>query len=320
MFVSLPIGAFIAAFCVLVPTPWHWRARSVPTLSMIAWLFIGNLTFAINAVIWVDSVRIVVPVWCDIVTKLQMGATVGLPAACLCLAIRLESIASVRNATVTHQMKVRRIIFDLCMCWGLPMLYMTLHTVVQGHRFDIVENFGCRPTIYVSVVAIFLVFIPPLVLSVGTLGFAGMALVHFFRRRVTFAKHLAQTDSAMTSARYFRLMLMAIVEMVFTTVISSLNVWFTSRDGLRPWLGWDGVHSGFKQIGQFPFAFIPTSDRQWTFVLWWSVPVTSYVFFIFFAFGEDAMKEYRKVLPWFRHRILRRRPSDANSPYSGYVR
>jgi hypothetical protein len=66
MHYELPIGAFVASFLVLVPLPWHWRARNVPTLSLIAWLFISNMTYAINAVIWADSIDIVAKVWCDI--------------------------------------------------------------------------------------------------------------------------------------------------------------------------------------------------------------------------------------------------------------
>jgi pheromone a factor receptor len=66
MHTELPVGAFIAAFAVLIPLPWHWRARNVPTLSLIAWLFASNIIIGINAIIWAGNVNIVVPVWCDI--------------------------------------------------------------------------------------------------------------------------------------------------------------------------------------------------------------------------------------------------------------
>jgi hypothetical protein len=66
MHAELTAGAFIAAFTVLIPWPWHWRARSVPTLSMIIWLFITNIIFAVNTIIWAGSIAERVPVWCDI--------------------------------------------------------------------------------------------------------------------------------------------------------------------------------------------------------------------------------------------------------------
>lgn len=51
-----------------------------------------------------------------------------------------------------------------------------LDYIVQGHRFDIIEEYGCRPTTYVSVPAIFLIWVPPLMLSVIALGFACMPI------------------------------------------------------------------------------------------------------------------------------------------------
>ncbi|KAI0053492.1 fungal pheromone STE3G-protein-coupled receptor [Auriscalpium vulgare] len=306
MHVELPIAAFIAAFVVLIPIPWHWRARQVSTLSIIIWLFLSNIIYAVNAIIWSDNVRVVMPVWCDIATKLQMGSNVALPAACLCLCIHLERIASVRQVSIDRKMKQRWFVFDILMCWGLPIIYMALHYVVQGHRFDIVEDFGCRPTTYVSVAAIFLVFLPPMILSMATFIVAGLALRHFFRRRASFSKHLQNSQSGLSSSHYFRLILMSLVEMVWSLTISSLNVAFTTRGGLRPWHDWNFVHSGFLQVGQFPLAVVPEGIRRWTFALWWAIPVSTFVFVAFFASGEEAMKEYRAIYQWCRRVVLRR--------------
>jgi pheromone a factor receptor len=144
MHVEMPLGAFVAALLVLVPLPWHWRARNVPTLSMIVWLFVSNVIFAVNSLIWAGNVDLVVPVWCDIgestvsssvlhvpmtsmiATKIQIGATMALPVCCLCICIHLERIASTRHVQTTDTQKRQRMIFDVLMCWGLPMVYMVL--------------------------------------------------------------------------------------------------------------------------------------------------------------------------------------------------
>lgn len=76
------------------------------------------------------------------------------------------------------------------MCIGLPLVFMALRTylgqdwlirlisyldyIVQGHRFDIIEDFGCRPTIYYSIPAIFIVWMPPLLTASGALVYSGM--------------------------------------------------------------------------------------------------------------------------------------------------
>ncbi|KAJ7243441.1 putative fungal pheromone GPCR, STE3-type [Mycena rebaudengoi] len=284
MHYELPIGAFVASFLVLVPLPWHWRARNVPTLSIIAWLFLSNIMLGVNAIIWADNIRIVAKVWCDITTKFQVGATMALPMCCLCLCIHLERIASVRQVRTTPEQKRRRMYFDLAMCWGVPAISMALHYIVQGHRFDIVQDFGCRPATYISVAAICLVWVPQLIAVLLTLLFAGAALFHFFQRRLTFARHL-QDSSALTPSRYFRLMAMAIVQMVWATFVTGTNMWLSCRDGLRPWISWADVHSNFGRVAAFPRVFIPQEQWAWTYFIFWTVPLTALMFFAFFASG-----------------------------------
>jgi hypothetical protein len=132
------------------------------------------------------------------------------------------------------------------------------------------------------------------------------ALCHVVRRRMDFSKHLSQAQSALTTARYFRLMLMTIVLMVWTTIVSSINLAFSFRGGMQPYVSWSFVHAGFLGVGQFPTVFIPPAALSWSFALWWAVPVSSYIFTAFFAFGEDAMKEYKAVYHWIRIHIFRR--------------
>ncbi|KAF8963266.1 GPCR fungal pheromone mating factor [Flammula alnicola] len=311
MRIELPIGAFIAAALVLVPLPWHWRARNVPTLSIIAWLFVSNVVYGINAIIWANNVNIVVPVWCDITTKLQIGATMALPACCLCLCIHLERISSVRQVNTSYKEKRRRMLFDCLMCWGIPIIYMALHYIVQGHRFEIIEDLGCRPAIYNSIQSILIVWVPPLVVVVATLIFAGLALYHFLQRRITFARHLQDSNSALTTSRYFRLMAMAIVQMVWGALLIGINMWFTCRNGLRPWISWEDVHFNFSRVGLFPEFLIPPFVLRITYFSWWTIPATSVLFFAFFAFGQDAVKEYKACFLWIQRVIFRRKATES---------
>ena len=66
MHAELPYVAFLAALLVLIPLPWHWRARNIATLSMIAWLFVINVIYGVDAIIWYHNVAKVALVWCDI--------------------------------------------------------------------------------------------------------------------------------------------------------------------------------------------------------------------------------------------------------------
>ncbi len=73
---ELPVVSFLCAFLVLVPLPWHWRAGTVPTIAITIWLFLGNFVNGVNSAVWLDNVRVVVPVWCDI------GGWYGLRSLC----------------------------------------------------------------------------------------------------------------------------------------------------------------------------------------------------------------------------------------------
>lgn len=50
---------------------------------------------------------------------------------------------------------------------------MSLDTVVQGHRFDILENIGCYPVIYNTIPAYFLVFMWPVLLGCVSFVYSG---------------------------------------------------------------------------------------------------------------------------------------------------
>lgn len=186
--------------------------------------------------------------------------------------------------------------------------------MVQGHRYDLVEDFGCRAAIYVSLASIFLVWLPPIIIVILTLGFASAALYHFFRRRLTFARHLHEASS-LTPSRYFRLMAMALVQMLWTTIVTVADMAFTLRPGLRPWISWDDVHSNFGRIAVFPTLFIPAQTLVITYFIWWTVPISAFLFASFFAFGEDAKREYsacwHSLVALFRRVFRRPAPTPA---------
>jgi pheromone a factor receptor len=58
--------SFAGFLLVILPAPWHWRARNIATLSLIFWVGLANLTVFVNTVVWADNYRDHTPVWCDI--------------------------------------------------------------------------------------------------------------------------------------------------------------------------------------------------------------------------------------------------------------
>ena len=65
---EFPVGAFLAAFLVLIPLPAHWRSRNIATVSIIVWLFAMDVIYGVNTIVWDGNVRKHLLVWCDIST------------------------------------------------------------------------------------------------------------------------------------------------------------------------------------------------------------------------------------------------------------
>ena len=59
-------ASFLAAALVLIPSPSHGRARNVPTLSLILWLFVLNVAHGVNVIVWWDNLEVKLLIWCDI--------------------------------------------------------------------------------------------------------------------------------------------------------------------------------------------------------------------------------------------------------------
>lgn len=128
---------------------------------------------------------------CHGATSLLTGSQIALPAACLCICVHLERLASFTESSI-FVTKQRRIIFDYLMCFALPVIYIALRKLPQFHglkrgmltpgfsdlllqprRFDLYEGFGCRPTTFGSVLPVLLFWAHPLLLAIAAVSYAG---------------------------------------------------------------------------------------------------------------------------------------------------
>ncbi|KAH6890866.1 pheromone receptor [Coprinopsis sp. MPI-PUGE-AT-0042] len=306
---ELPVFAILSAILVLVPLPSQWRARNVATLALIVWLFVANVVYAINTLVWAGNAQDRSPVYCDIATKLALGASYAIPLITLCICKHLELVSSSRKSLYNQADRRRRMLYEIVMCIGVPLLLMALHFIVQDHRYDIFEDFGCQAAVYVSVPAIFLVWFPSLLFALVSFILAGVALHHFVRRRLVFPSHLLHSNSGLTSNQYLRLIGMAFTIIFWNTTITSYNLYSNVSTGLRPW-SWATVHADPSRVDTFSAETIPAYYRRALLLSSWAIPASSIIFFLFFAFGEDSMKHYQHVGAWFSRTILRRPPTE----------
>ncbi|KAF8439985.1 GPCR fungal pheromone mating factor [Boletus edulis BED1] len=286
MYPEIHVLSFISAALSLAPLIWYFRARNIAAVAIGMWLSVTNLTYAIDALVWAGDADIRASVWCDISTSLITGSHIALPAACLSICVHLERLACFCQ-TSTPQAKRRRITFECLMCFGLPLLYIALHLVVQPRRFDLFYGFGCRPATFPTIATIFLVMIPPLLLTVATIVCAGIAWRQFLVHGVQFYGKRGSISS-LTRNLYLRLVGMALLEAVLSAALIAVVMWGVLSPGLAP------IRYMSRNLSEVlvrgPEAI--TNTVQIVLVIEWSMAVVqSIVFFGLFACRMDVVRD-----------------------------
>ncbi len=147
----------------------------------------------------------------------------------------------------------------------------------------------------------------PLLLAVASFIYAGLTLRSFFRRRAEFAVLISsQSNSSMNTSRYLRLMILALVNMLFALPLGIYVIYIGSKGvRLAPWVSWADTHFGFSRVDKVP-ALIWRGDYSYEIAVeltrWLSV-FCAFLFFALFGFANEAKKQYRlafwKVAGWF---------------------
>ncbi|KAL1741341.1 pheromone receptor, partial [Schizophyllum fasciatum] len=218
-----PIVAFLAAVLALLPIPFTLQAWNTGACALAVWAAAACLLSFINSVVWAGNVVDAVPVWCDISSKLLLGASIGIPAASLCTSHRLWKVSSTQSVPETRRDFLLTIAIDLAITVGVPILVMILHSIVQDHRYTIFEDIGCHASIANTLPAYFLVLIWPLVLSLASLILAVLCLRLSYVHRLRFDDALARKGAPRTCL-CLRLILLVLVVATASVVAASLRI------------------------------------------------------------------------------------------------
>ncbi|KXN85251.1 Pheromone B alpha 3 receptor [Leucoagaricus sp. SymC.cos] len=287
-----------------IPFPWHLEAWNTGTCLYMAWTGLGCLNFFINSIVWNGNAVNWAPVWCDISTKYAVGLNVAIPAASLCINRRLYNIASVRTVTITRAEKRRQILIDLAIGLGLPILEMILHYIPQGHRFNILEDVGCFPHTYGTWVAFVIVNTPPVAIGLVSGAYAILSIRAFYKTRAQ-SKEMLSAYSNLTSSRYFRLMALAATDVIFTVPLGIYVIVNNARGQIPPWISWADTHWGFSRVDQIPAMLWRANSRQAIGIemFRWSTVICAIIFFLYFGFADEAIKNYRSAVSSVAKRV-----------------
>ncbi|KAJ7164082.1 pheromone A receptor-domain-containing protein [Mycena filopes] len=318
MYPVYPIFAFIGFILVLIPLPWHLQAWNSGTCLFMIWTALGCLNLFINTIVWHNNITDWSPVWCDISSRIIIAVSVGIPASSLCINRRLYNIATCQTVSMTKALKRRAVMIDLAIALGLPILQLPLQYIVQGHRYDILEDIGCYPYTYNTVPAYPLIFLWPNVMNVISGTYSILTIRAFMKRRAQFNQFLS-SNAALTTNRYFRLMALATIELAFNTPISSYGLYLNiTQSPIAPWISWENTHFDFSVIDVFPALFWRSDHKTVVAVELsrWAQVFCAFIFFAFFGFAAEARKHYRLAFWAVGKRLGFTPPADGAFPFT----
>ncbi|EJF59104.1 STE3-domain-containing protein [Dichomitus squalens LYAD-421 SS1] len=296
-----PIFAVLGFALVLVPLPWHWEAWNSATCYYMLWTSLSCFNQFINSVVWAKDAIDHAPAWCEISTRITIAASVGIPAAAMCINQRLYSIARAQAVMITKAEKGRAVIVDTLICVLFPVIIAALSYIVQGHRYNVLEQLGCFPALYNTSLTYFLVDWWPLLLGVIASVYCVLSLLAFNKRRAQFNEFLSSKKSSLTLSRYFRLMALSTTSLLLLIPISSYGIYLnTTTSPLGKWISWSDTHFDFGRIEQIPAIVWRASS---TSVIAhelnrWLSPACALIFFVYFGIASEARRHYRTAF-WF---------------------
>ncbi|KAF8963271.1 pheromone A receptor-domain-containing protein [Flammula alnicola] len=305
MAVALAALSFTCAFFIAIFIPVKRIRTSIPHLAIVLWLGGYNIVHGINAIVWAGNLDIHIPVWCDIVTKLMLGANIALPGALLCIAIQLQLVSSSKKISTNPTVLRNRTILELFLCYIIPLIYMSSHLIVQHHRFDIVKDLGCSASTHPSTIGFLVTWLPPVLTCSIVFVFSGVS-AHNASRTVSFADHL-QSRSSMDPSLFFRRLATCVI-LTGALCILSFSALFSVPKS-EPWTSWASVHALMNQVNivQVQENVDPTEphgDLTSIQVAWWGIFVVSVVYILqSFTIGEEARDAFR----WIGEQVTRKR-------------
>nr|ALS87613.1 pheromone receptor 3 [Ustilago esculenta]QBH70102.1 pheromone receptor a3 [Ustilago esculenta] len=304
MFTTIPITvlSFAGALVVIILIPSYYRVRNTPVLLSIFWLCSTSLFIAINTAGWQHNVSDKWQVYCEISVRIVYASPFALQCCSVLLLSRLEAIAATRYVSLTDSAKKRRMVIELVVGFILPILYIALAVINQGHRYDIIEGLGPTISIFPSVLSLIFSTAPTLVASVIATVYALLCAYWLFLRRRQLSAVLSSSGSGINISQYVRLFGLSCMELLWTVPINwsvqMQNLLNRGDNGqvLYPYKSWAYVHQGYWSISQVTIEDLrQTSVGRKNIPIMYlgalSISVSCFIFFIFLGTSTEISRD-----------------------------
>ncbi|CCD22242.1 Ste3p NDAI_0A00840 [Naumovozyma dairenensis CBS 421] len=285
----------LAVLSLIPPLAWHSHTRNIPAIILITWLLLMNIICIVNASIWSGTdfvTRWNGEGWCDIVIKLQVGANVGISCAITNIVYNLHSILKA-DVVLPDLNSWTRIWKDLLISLGTPVVVMGLSYLLQVFRYGIARYNGCQNLLSPTWMTTVLYTMWMLIWSLIATVYALLVLAVFFKKRKDVKDILYCTNSGLNLTRFARLLIFCFI-IVLVMFPFSLYSFVQDLEQVSGHYSFKDTHS--STLWNVIIKFDPGKPvyNIWLYVL------MSYLVFVIFGLGTDALNMYARFLRTIR--------------------
>lgn len=287
-FASVLIGlGTVALISLFPPLAWHSKTRNTPAIILIVWLILMDVKLIVDAAIWGGSdfaTKWAGYGWCDIMTKLQVGANVGISCTVANIAYNLHAILKA-DSVLPEPNSRKKIFTDLSISLITPVVVMGLSYLVQVFRYGIFRYNGCQSMLSPTWLTVLAYTVWMFLWSMVGFIYAVLLLYVFYRKRKDVKDILHCTSSGLNLARFSRLLLFCVLIILvmfpfsFYSFVSELRHLSGNYD-------FQAVHD------ESSWNTILRLDAGKPLYSAWLYILMSYLVFVVFGLGTDALGMY----------------------------
>lgn len=289
---SVLAGLSFTGFALLIPPLlWHIKFKNIPAITLLIWLILLAVQGGVNAIIWsgVDyDTKFSGAGWCDIMIRIQLGASVGFSCSVAAICLNLYLILSANNNTIRwFSHPKRRLWIELTICLATPIMVMGLSYLAESYRYSVVRYSGCRIAIVPNWVSVVLTSLWMAIWATIALVLSMMTLFRYYQKRRDVKDILHCTNSGLNLKRFARLLIFC---MLIALVMFPFSIYFLVTDlgSLTSIPHTDFIHSPSKQMVLF-FDLGKPSFESWIYI------AMDFISFLIFGLGTDINKVYKNI-------------------------
>ncbi|KAG8836967.1 a-factor receptor [Serendipita sp. 400] len=312
LFPGYPIFCIISALLSIIPIPSHYRAGNIAIIAIGLWSFGGNVIAATNTIVWHGNLRNPHPVWGDISQAYFSVMNFGLSSATLHVQYTLWRVARNRKLWMTPRQRRWQKFWAYFFGYGVPILFVVLHYIVQGHRYNVVEDLGPTPTTYLTTMSFAIYYIWDPIFCIIAFVFAILTFItcRRYQKEVTNMFNLSKKHSANEYRRLFLLTgVLVFIHFPFTFWVVVVNA---VKYDVDPWISWDDTHFDYMRIEYWSRSVVESIDGMaagWS-VSYWAVGLTGYFYFLCYGTGSESLRQYKQAISYvLRHLGFKSKPS-----------